>query len=708
MLKILRKCALLLFVAVCIMFVGACSKSTRESTLGLSQSSIQEENGDAGAIALTVASERYSVTYFLSNELSIVSSAAVDDGVVYLLGRNFQNEIETNWLVQFNPDKTMEEYPLSLSAGGYITTLDVSSGEIYYLERVDAEDGTAEWFLHTLQGQVKLDWAAENNNLENLKITGKLAYLTDGKTLYTCSLPDGVIVNTTSAETEVTTLLFKKDGGIVAYCEDTGVLYKLESNGDVLTKIGTLPLLFYNSKLLPGANSGYDCLVLGQTELFGWNIGEECATQILSFDTYGLVANNISAFACIGNGTFLGATWKSGELQDRLFWLEPSDGEEIENEKILRIAGLSRPMVLSSAIADFKALRPDCTVEYMDYAELYGDQALQQLQIDLTQGNAPDLLFVNGLPFEAYVNRGLLENLYSLIDADDSVQRGDFTKNLLTELESKNFNLYQIPQSYSIVTTAGTQTLAGSRSNWTYAAINDELAQNRSILSAFYGEARESLALTLPLYMMPTLVDYENAESKFDSSEAVSFLMFLNNIQPHAQIPYTADNELEALRKGEILFAQMMILSPEQFAETDDLFDGKLIYPGYPNAAGGSFYLNLPMAIPAAAKEKECAWEFMKMLFSSSYYATRGGWIPLQSGFEESLQEAIKNGISKESAQKLAEIQGNINSLAYYDEMVSNILTDETSYMFAGAKTVEETAERIDQRVQLYLTEQWG
>ena len=80
----------------------------------------------------------------------------------------------------------------------------------------------------------------------------------------------------------------------------------------------------------------------------------------------------------------------------------------------------------------------------------------------------------------------------------------------------------------------------------------------------------------------------------------------------------------------------------------------------------------------------------------------------MQRGFEESLQEAIKNGISKESAQKLAEIQGNINTLAYYDEMISNILTDETSYMFAGAKTVEETAARINQRVQLYLTEQWG
>ena len=40
--------------------------------------------------------------------------------------------------------------------------------------------------------------------------------------------------------------------------------------------------------------------------------------------------------------------------------------------------------------------------------------------------------------------------------------------------------------------------------------------------------------------------------------------------------------------------------------------------------------------------------------------------------------------------------------------MVSEILEDETSYMFAGEKTVEETAEQIDKRVQLYLTEQRG
>ena len=565
-----------LLLILCAMLLSACSKQPAASERGGSEAAGQTE-ATAAPIALTVSSDRYRAEYFSSDRLAIVSAAAADDGAVYLWGWNFQNEVESNWLIRYNADGRSEEYRLSLSKDGYITSLDVSAGEVYYLERVDAEDESAAWFLHTLQAQETLDWADAGNNLENLIVSGALAYLTDGKTLYTCSLPEGRVLQAANAETEITTLLRRTNGTIIAYCEDTGILYELEAGGEVLTKTGTLPLLFRSGKLLPGTNSGYDCLVLGQAELFGWNIEQAAATQLLSFDTYGLVSNNLSAFASLGNGAFLGAAWKSGELQDRLFRLEPSEeAAEPGSERILKLAGLSRPMVLSSAIADFKALCPEYTVEYTDYAELYGNQALRQLQLDLMQGNAPDLLFVNGLPFELYGKRGLLENLYAWMDADDSCASTDFAQNLLKALESAEHKLYQMPQSYSIVTTAGLRDLAGSRSDWTYAAVNEELANSKTLLSAFYGETGESLAVTLPLYMLPTFVDYENAEAHFDSTEAASFFTFLSKVQPHAQIPYTAENELEALERGEILFAQLMLLSPEQFAGTDELLTGSL------------------------------------------------------------------------------------------------------------------------------------
>ncbi len=699
----------LLLLALCIIFMTACSKQAQDPVQNESLPSMQPNTAEAEAIAVSVAPGKYSTNYFSSSRLSIVSSAAADEATAYLWGCNFQNDVKTDWILQYSTDKSFEEYPLSLSEGGYITALDAAQGEVYYVERVDLEDGSAEWFLHDLQGAEKLTWPEQTSSLGSLVIGAGLAYIADGSTVYTCSLPDGNMLHTASAGAEITQALRVKDGSAVFYCENTGTFYRIENEGQTLTEAGKLPLLFQNCKPVSGMNSEYDCLIIGETALFGWNIGAAETTQILSFDTYGLVSSHFSAFVCLKDSTFLGATWKSGELEDRLFWLDPTDAAQTDDdEKILRIAGNSRAMVISAAISDFKALCPEYTVEYIDYKERYGDQALQQLQLDLIQENAPDLLFVNGLPLEAYISRGLLENLYEWIDADDSVTRDDFTGNLLAQMESHDHNLYQLPQSYSIVTTACMQARGGAEAGWTFATVNEEMEENEGLLSVFYGEPQESLAKTLPLYMIHALVDYENAQSHFDSDEAAAFLTFLNNIKPHDQIPYTTETELDALRSGEILFAQLMILSPEMFTETDESFDGALVYPGYPSAAGGSFYLNLPMAIPVAAKEKDGAWKFMKMLFSSEYYATRGGWIPLQKGFDASMQEAAKQGASQQSLDRLARIQENIGSLAYYDEMISDIILDETSYLFAGERTVAETAEQIHQRVQLYLTEQYG
>ena len=190
-----------LLLILCCVLLSACSKQPKSAGQTRSGAAPASETTDAPAIALTVASGRYSTGFFTSDKLSIVSAAAEDNGAVYLWGRNFQNEVESNWLIRYNPDGTSEEYRLSLSAGGYITALDVSAGEVYYLERVDAEDGSAAWFLHTLQAQETLDWAGAGNDLENLVAAGALAYLTDGSTLYTCSLPDGEIAHSARAET---------------------------------------------------------------------------------------------------------------------------------------------------------------------------------------------------------------------------------------------------------------------------------------------------------------------------------------------------------------------------------------------------------------------------------------------------------------------------------------------------------------------------
>ena len=124
--------------------------------------------------------------------------------------------------------------------------------------------------------------------------------------------------------------------------------------------------------------------------------------------------------------------------------LTPAEGDFSE-KRLIRIAG-SRSGIFSMAARDFTSLYPEYQVEFVDYEAQYGEQADQQLFMDLLYGDCPDLLFVNGLPFAQYARQGLLEELYAWIDTDETLSRTDFTQNLLHALETGGA-LYRLPQA---------------------------------------------------------------------------------------------------------------------------------------------------------------------------------------------------------------------------------------------------------------------
>lgn len=123
---------------------------------------------------------------------------------------------------------------------------------------------------------------------------------------------------------------------------------------------------------------------------------------------------DVEAFCGMGNGQYLGLEFYPSEdeaAQYRLIWLTPAEGDFSE-KRLIRIAG-SRSGIFSMAARDFTSLYPEYQVEFVDYEAQYGEQADQQLFMDLLYGDCPDLLFVNGLPFAQYARQGLLEELYA-------------------------------------------------------------------------------------------------------------------------------------------------------------------------------------------------------------------------------------------------------------------------------------------------------
>ena len=349
------------------------------------------------------------------------------------------------------------------------------------------------------------------------------------------------------------------------------------------------------------------------------------------------------------------------------------------------------------AVRDFSSLYPEYQVEFVDYEAQYGEQADQQLLMDLLYGQSPDLLFVNGLPYEVYARQGLLEDLYPWIDADETLSRTDFTQNLLRALET-NGALYRLPQTYLLETAMGLPETVGGEADWTMAEFLDTVQAHPALTAVFAQDDGASMLQQLLLHAPEAFVDYEAAEAHFDSPDFLR-LLALAQRQSYPE----AESGREALLTGQVLLEPLTIMHAQDFDEeyADSL--NQFSFPGFPGAGRAVFYLNLPMAIPVSAQEKEGAWAFLKLLITEDRYAARGrgGWLPLQADFEEKTA-----AMQDPDAEKLLRtLQESATSVFYYDAAISQILADELPYFLSGDQTADQISTRIQRRAQLYLEE---
>lgn len=141
---------------------------------------------------------------------------------------------------------------------------------------------------------------------------------------------------------------------------------------------------------------------------------------------------------------------------------------------------------------------------------------------------------------------------------------------------------------------------------------------------------------------------------------------------------------------------------------------------GFPTEDGsGSFFqcTTLHLGISSASEKKELAWEFVRQALTAEYQRAlaerwclsvrgdimeaqlRGEIVPLLPEDEENepLNEAVAEQYRQLVSQPLVFIG--------YNEQIAGIILEEGEAYFSGQRTVEEAAERIQNRVTLYLSE---
>ena len=377
------------------------------------------------------------------------------------------------------------------------------------------------------------------------------------------------------------------------------------------------------------------------------------------------------------------------------------------DEHTLRIAAAFHTSELDAMVGQFNETHTDCIVEVSYYPE----NAYDRLCTEIMAGGGPDVLNLFGLSLPP--DSSYLEDLYPYIDADGALDRDDFVPTVLSSLEVSGA-LRSIPATYEVTTLTARASDVDNAEQWTFDEMRDILArQGGDVRLLPENWVRMEFLRWVASISAGTFIDWQSRTAHYDSPAFQEQLRFCAML-PGSYSYYDAAPNWKAL-------AQLQVIQNPLVLQTISANYGQpFTFIGFPTEEGsGSFFqcTTLHLGISSASDKKELAWEFVRQALTAEYQRSlaerwylsvrsnvmeeqlQGEIAPLLPEDEENepLDEAVVEQYRRLVSQPLVFIG--------YNEELSGIILEEGEAYFTGQRTVEAAAERIQNRVTLYLSE---
>jgi len=192
----------------------------------------------------------------------------------------------------------------------------------------------------------------------------------------------------------------------------------------------------------------------------------------------------------------------------------------------------------------------DFSIELTTYTSTEWDQQQQRLQVMMMAGQAYDIFFLDGHPLLTYTQSGFLTDIYTLVDADTTINRDDFFVQPLNAMEI-NGGLYAFPMSfgfhYVFINSRLPQSITDRFLQYSAVTFSDLMAMYIGLMQD-YGAEHGHLNFTggssafgsshsfVVQHYMGRFVDFENRRTSLTDRDFVNFLNEYSQIlQRHEQ-----------------------------------------------------------------------------------------------------------------------------------------------------------------------------
>jgi len=506
--------------------------------------------------------------------------------------------------------------------------------------------------------------------------------------------------------------------------------------------------------------SPFDLYIDDGTHLFGYDLATGERTLLLNWIESGLAADWDYHVSFLGDGriSILSSNWEGGRDGGRdggwsteMILLTRTPRAEVPPREIITLGGFGLWGEVRAQIVSFNRLSQTHQIQVRDYS-IYSTPdnwraGLDRFQMDLITGLGPDIIWGHTSNFANLIDRGILADLYTFIDADPELNRSDFFQSILEASEASDGTLPMLSASFGLQTMIGRAEQLGHIDSWTLAEMltlleEADLVNTPHIMGQWM--TGENFLFSALMFSGPEFIDWGTHRANLDSEE------FIHLLEIAARLPNDfAQNDgmligdgfvggqyvsaIGLMLRGEQLLEMTHLWSPQRYQEFSAAFDDMLVL-GVPTSGGGTHVINpgQGFGINAASNQRDAAWSFVRHFLSPE---VRVEWdFPLRiDQYEAMIAEAMAPALDMDGnevdgprathwvddilsidiypmtaaeAAGLRAIIESANLLSRFDETVMEMMQEELLPFFAGDRSAADTARILQNRIQTLLNEQ--
>lgn len=495
-------------------------------------------------------------------------------------------------------------------------------------------------------------------------------------------------------------------------------------------------------------NAENDCIYADAKGLHHLTKGGSVAEDLIgeNASAFGIPQSGAVNLVETDKGTYLvlfSVQTASGETAYELYRYAYDKTAKAKPSKVITIYGLSESSAVRQAIAKFQQKNPDVGIEYKtgNAGEGTGTKAdsIRALNTELLGGSGADVIMLDGLPVDSYIEKGVLADLSEVLKA---VDKEEGISGNITDPYKKDGKIYQIPTRYGIPILMGSSektgvlksadALADYMKDHEWEELIEKADKNKVmglLLSIYYDEIVDDKQ-TIHTELLAELIEMagkveesEDLDGIFYSGQGVQEEPSAWNVGKLGSVDKT-----DTISSQEIKGIQSMMMPYHYLRKTG----------AEPSDVNGIFTPHDLVGVNQASGNIELAEEFVKILLSEEVQA-----VDVECGFpvnekamdaliqsvdetpdEESGQMTVSSSSAtdgetddaepevenitlprRSEVQSLADLGKSLTVPVQKDDIIGEMILDGAKTYFDGSRTAEEAAKDIAQKADTYLAE---